>query len=182
MASCREIMVADVMTVHPDMTLREAVEALRAAGVTGAPVVEGDEVVGVVSATDVLEFEATSSGVPTERKELLGVEDYGAAGTWEEGDEQPSAYFMEMWTDAGADVFERFSETRGPEWDRLEEHFVGEVMSRGIRSVTPDTELREAARYMHEASVHRVLVLEDGELAGILTATDIVRAVAENVI
>lgn len=145
MPTCREIMVADVMTLEPEMTLKDAVIALRGAEVSGAPVVVGGELVGVVSATDLLEFEATTAGVPTERKQMVGFEDYDAAEEWEEGRDAPASYFLEMWSDAG-------------------------------------TEIREAARYMHEARVHRVLVLEDGDLAGIVTPTDIVRAVAENVL
>lgn len=182
MATCRKIMVTEVVTLEPEMTLRQAVEALRGAGVTGAPVVEGAEVVGVLSATDILEFEATSAGVPTERIELVGMEDYDPALEWDEAEEQPAKYFFEMWSDAGADVLERFGETEGPEWDRLEEHSVSEIMSRKVCFVSPSAELREAARYMKEAGVHRVLVLDAGELAGIITATDIVRAVAENVL
>lgn len=182
MPACRQIMVSEVMTLEPEMSLREAVDVLRGADVTGAPVVEGGVLVGVVSATDLLEFEATTAGVPTERREMVGLDDYDAVRGWDEGDDPPAAYFLDMWSDAGAEVFERFSETDGPEWDRLEEHVVDEVMSRKVLSVTAGTEIREAARYMHEARVHRVLVLDDGELAGIVTATDIVRAVAENLL
>jgi CBS domain-containing protein len=37
----------------------------------------------------------------------------------------------------------------------------------------------DAAGYMLKERIHRAVVLEDGELVGIVTATDIMRAVAE---
>lgn len=46
--------------------------------------------------------------------------------------------------------------------------------------VSPDTTVREAARKMLDVEVQRLLVIEDGVLQGILTATDVVRAVAED--
>jgi CBS domain-containing protein len=49
-------------------------------------------------------------------------------------------------------------------------------------SVRPDDEVRVAARRMSAADVHRVLVLEGGRLVGILSASDIVRAVAAGTI
>lgn len=183
MPTCRDIMTSEVATLEQEMTLRDAVELLRAEGVTGAPVVSGaGDVVGVISATDLLEFEATTGGVPTERPEMLGLKTTEASAEWEPGEDPPSAYFLEMWSDAGADVLERFSETEGPEWDVLAEHVVGEIMTRSVCSVSPDEELRAVARYMHERGVHRVLVLEDGALEGIVTATDFVRALAEGVL
>jgi len=45
--------------------------------------------------------------------------------------------------------------------------------------VQPDTELTDAARYMLRRNIHRVLVMEEGKPVGILTTTDVVRAVAE---
>jgi CBS domain-containing protein len=48
-----------------------------------------------------------------------------------------------------------------------------------VYSVTPSRSLAEAAAYLLDRKIHRALVLESGELAGILTTTDIVRAVAE---
>jgi CBS domain-containing protein len=52
-------------------------------------------------------------------------------------------------------------------------------MTRALFSVGPEDDARTAARTMSDAGVHRVLVLEDGHLAGILSASDIVRAVAQ---
>ncbi len=53
-------------------------------------------------------------------------------------------------------------------------------MTRRVVAVTPDADVRDAAAVMIEAGVHRVLVMNGRELLGILSATDVVRAVAES--
>lgn len=57
---------------------------------------------------------------------------------------------------------------------------ITEVMSERVHSVTPDTVLRRAAEIMRDEDVGDVMVLESGQLRGILTDRDIVvRCVAE---
>ena len=51
-----DIMTRDVLVATPDMTLREAAELFAAHHISGAPVVSGTHVVGVVSAADILDF------------------------------------------------------------------------------------------------------------------------------
>lgn len=134
---------------------------------------------GVLSMTDVMEFTATNPGVPRERTNEADWGRLDSPDMWEEGAEAPAAYFVDFWSNAGADVVERFEESDSPEWDLLEEHRVGEIMTRQVVALPPDADLTEAARLMLEADVHRILVIEDGALEGILTTTDLVRIVAE---
>jgi CBS domain-containing protein len=178
----RDIMSPDVLTLGPDVTVRDAIELLAGQHITGAPVVAGRRVVGVISANDVLAFEAATPGVPTAQSEQIEEEEEEegpAAEGWEQEAEPPGNYYNELWADAGADVAERFAERAGPEWDVLAEHTVAEAMSRGVRSVHPDLSVSDAAAHMLDQRIHRAVVLEDGELVGIVTATDIMRAVAE---
>ena len=180
MPAVSEIMTSSVVTVDPGQTLRDAVETFRAEEVSGSPVASGDEVVGVISATDILEFQATHPGVPVERSgDTPSLEPEPPEEWQEEEDDMPSAYFVDYWADAGASSASRFGEIDGPEWDVLEDTLVSEVMTRSIMSIGPDAEIRDAARLMLDRGVHRLLVLEGGSLVGIVTATDVVRAVAE---
>jgi CBS domain-containing protein len=66
----------------------------------------------------------------------------------------------------------------GREWDILDENTVSDVMTREVLSSPSRTSVREAAAVMLESDVHRLLIIDDGELRGIVTTTDIVRAVA----
>ncbi len=180
MVTLHDIMSVDVITISPETTLREVAELLSDEHITGLPVVAGDEVVGVVSATDLLSFDAESRGVPGLRPER-GVE-RGAAepDEWREGEAPLPAYFVDLWENAGADVRERFESTGSPEWDVLEEHTAGEIMTRSVVSLPPATEAQEAARYMLRTGVRRVLVMEDGRLVGVATTTDMLKAVAQH--
>lgn len=178
-----DLMTTDVITVEPEATLREVASLLATEHIGGAPVVAGGKILGVVSATDLLDFGADSPGAPTERE--LQAAGFGespeeTAADVEAGDVAASAYFTELWENAGAEVVERFETADSPEWNALDEHVASEVMTRDVFSVTPDTEIRKAAGRMLEADVHRALVVEDGRLLGVLSSLDILRAVTEH--
>jgi CBS domain-containing protein len=51
-------------------------------------------------------------------------------------------------------------------------------MARDVLAVSPGAPLAEAAQLMVERRVHRVLVLEGGRLAGLVSALDLVGLVA----
>lgn len=62
----------------------------------------------------------------------------------------------------------------------LDGHTVEEAMTRSpLRSLSADTPASLAAEVMKEAKVHRMPVLEEGRLVGIISTVDFVRAVAE---
>ena len=68
MLRLRDIMTTDLVTLDPDLTIREAMDVFTSKRISGAPVVAGDEVIGVISASDLLQFAASLPGVPTERE------------------------------------------------------------------------------------------------------------------
>ena len=170
----RDVMRAGPLTLEPEESLRAAVDVLIASGSGGAPVVSGDRLVGVVSLSDILAFEA-------EVPELAMYGGDGAGGaTPEDGRYLPedadtdAAWHTDNWE---LDGF-RFPSFVQAEWEALEEHSVAEVMTRTVISVPPGMPIREAAEIMDRAGVHRLVVTEDGALVGVLSARDIVHAVA----
>jgi len=179
MLRVRDLMTTDVVTLDPDMNLREATDALMRHHVSGAPVLAGGRITGVVSATDLLEFTQSTPPVPAAGPEEAEVAEFEPLAEWQEGLEAPAAYYIEWWSDAGADVSERFRAVGAPEWDLMAEHIVGEAMTRSLCAVRPDATIASAADYMLRVGVHRVLVVDAGKLVGILTTTDFVRAVAQ---
>jgi CBS domain-containing protein len=58
-----DLMTTDVATVAPETALKEVAGLLIERGISGAPVVEGDRVVGVVSERDILFKERSSTGL-----------------------------------------------------------------------------------------------------------------------
>jgi CBS domain-containing protein len=184
MIRLRDIMTREVISVSPELSIREAMGILSSHHISGAPVLAGRDIVGVVTSNDLMEFAAEHPGAPVERTEVI--EDYGEPRESDnevpDNEGEPSAtFFTEMWDDAGVDTTVRFASTTGAEWNVLDEHTVAEAMTRSpICSVPASTTLPAAADFMRYHAIHRVLVTEDARLVGIVTATDISRAVAEH--
>jgi len=178
--------LSDIMTTHvvvatPEMTLREVADLFAAHHISGAPVVSGLRVVGVVSAADVLELAASERTTVPPAAESRDME-------WTEppGDEKPesetapsASYFNDLWANASDDVTQRVDHWRGTEVDVLDEHTVDEIMSRPLVALSPHDDVLAAANLMRQKAIHRVIIVENGELVGIVTTLDIVRAVAD---
>ena len=184
MLRIRDIMTTDVITLDPNLTVREAMEVLTSKRISGAPVMAGDEVIGVVSATDLLQLAAALPGVPTERDnrpELLeDAQDDDVAESDPRDDAPAALFFTDLWDDAGATVVERMAMSATAEWNALEEHTVSDAMTHApIHSLTPDTFVTVAADYMRRMKIHRVLVMTGRSLTGVVTTTDITNAVAD---
>jgi CBS domain-containing protein len=177
MLRLRDIMTADLVTLTPETTLREAFEQLSAHHVSGAPVLDGSRVAGVVTASDLLAFTASVPGVPTDDA-IASDEEHGAPLA-DDGDDPAARYYTDLWSEGGADAASRFAETRAPEWDLLAEHTVSEVMTRRVLALPSSADVSEAAERMRASEVHRVLVMDGERLVGIVTALDVARAVAE---
>lgn len=180
MLTVRDVMTEDLVTVTPTTTLREAAEAMSDEHVSGLPVVEDGEAVGVVTATDILSFAADAPGVEIDRGRSGGLEQVPDGQQWEEGAESaPDAYFTDRWEEETVTFGEMLPDTDRPEWNVLEESQVAEVMTRSLHTISADDGIREAARAMLEARVHRLLVVDDDRLLGVVSTTDVMEAVAE---
>lgn|SRR5574337_345735 len=68
-------------------------------------------------------------------------------------------------------------------WSEEEgEPAVRDVMSQPALSVPPDAAVRDAAQQMLYADVHRLFVVEQHRLVGVIAQSDIVRAVAHGLV
>jgi CBS domain-containing protein len=184
MLRLRDIMATDVVAISSKATVRDAMELLSRHHVSGAPVVNGLTLVGVVSATDLMEFTAALPGVPTEldtREEWSESIEPSPDDQIDEENDPGCAFYADMWEDAGADVTQRLATPSTPEWNALEEHTVDEVMT-GMPLITlgPDASAETAADLMRTKGIHRILVTEDDKLVGIVSALDIVKAAADH--
>jgi CBS domain-containing protein len=182
MLRLRDIMTTELVTVSPELSLRDAMELLVSSHVSGAPVVAQHRVVGVVSATDLLGFAATTPAVSDDTRLDAGLEESEYDAEQAEGDEPSANWFVEMRVDGETDVAERFRQSgaRRPASDWFAEHTVSEVMSDSVCSLPSNTRVDQAADYMRTAGIHRVLVMDDGVLVGIVSMMDIAEAVADH--
>jgi CBS domain-containing protein len=60
----------------------------------------------------------------------------------------------------------------------LESTLAQDIMTPHALTIEPDADVREAAREMLYAEVHRLFVVQHGRLIGVISTSDIVRAVA----
>lgn len=184
MLQVRDVMTREVITVSPEHTLREAMEILARHHVTGAPVVRGTEVLGVVSGSDLMEFASALPPLTDAEPEPLDL-------AWVEGDDaqafddgsdaeaESAAWFASRWRDEAPDPTDRVVDAGERTWSALDEHTVSEVMTHGVVALRPTVSLAAAADLMRRKRLHRVLVMEGPVLRGILSTTDIVAAVAD---
>ena len=123
MVTVADVMTKDVLVLHAEATLRDAVVYLASQHVSGAPVVDArGHVSGAISTSDILQAE--SEGLD-----------------------------MEATT-------------------------VEEIMTRPPLVGPPDTALRQAALAMEYGDVHRLFVEQAGKVVGVISRSDVSRALA----
>jgi CBS domain-containing protein len=147
-----EVMTPNPITVRPETPLQEAIQLLAQHRISGLPVV--DEENNLVGVISDTDLMWQESGVDTPPYIML----------------LDSIIYLQNPARYEKEIHKALGQT------------VGEVMSDGPISVTPDQNLREAAHLMNEKKVRRLPVLdpETQKLAGILTQGDIIRDMAQN--
>lgn len=156
----RDVMRTDVVRLDPATPVKEALETLGELGFRGAPVVDGaGAVVGVVSIADLLEASASTDG--------------GA------GAERHEYYLADPLEEAFDEDVDDFRSKPDFSPQALPSGTVAEWMTTSVLAIDPGATLRKACAQMAEHRVHRLVVVEDGKLVGILTTFDVVRCVSE---
>jgi len=144
-----DVMSRDPIVVRSETPLNEAIKILAERRISGLPVVDDTgKLVGIISETDLM---------------------------WQETGVTPPAYIMFL----DSVIYLQNPATYERDLHKALGQTVGEVMSKDPITISPDKSLTQAARVMHDKSVHRLPVLdESGQVIGILTRGDIVRAMA----
>jgi CBS domain-containing protein len=80
---------------------------------------------------------------------------------------------------SSSDILSLLAEQQDPEARErvFAETLVQEVMTPRPQSITPDASVKDAAQRMLYLEVHRLFVEQEGRLLGVVTTTDLVRAV-----
>lgn len=161
----RDVMQDKLLTVSPDETLADLQDRLLSHCIGGAPVVENGKLVGIVSRSDIVR-------ALSREREFASVQ----IDFYREYEDDP---------DAPSEVVAREMEQDAAEaarmiGERMTQMRVRDAMIHGVVSVGADTPLRDAARLLVDRRIHRVVVTDGDRLAGILTALDIVRLIADD--
>jgi CBS domain-containing protein len=173
MLRLRDIMTKAVITVTPDLPLGDVANLLARHRVSGIPVVSGNQLVGVVTNADLLVFLEGEASHPDAAD---AVDDRSPMDGEMEGG---AVYFTDLWPDDESEVSERFERPTGASRELFGDHVVADAMTRTRYVLGPDAPVRAAADLMRRTREHRVLVVKDQALLGIVTSSDIVRAVGD---
>jgi CBS domain-containing protein len=145
-----DVMTRDVVSVDAEMTVAELDQVLLDHRITGAPVVDGGRVVGVVSIVDVL-F-------------LLRLADLDM--------ERMSGFYVGSFSISVASLGHLVTGTQ-PMIGRLSEWQVRDVMSTQVLCVSSSDDVATAAQRMLKHDVHRLLVIDGADLVGMVSAFDL---------
>lgn len=149
MKTAADIMETHVICVSPETSLIDVHRVFSEEEIHGAPVVdETKAVLGVISSADL----------------VRALSDERAADASE-------SRFLEQMLEVS-----RF------DWDQMQPDFRGrlaglrveDAMTKSLSSVKPSDGISSIARQMRQDRVHRVLVIEDEELLGIISSFDLV--------
>ncbi len=149
MLKARDIMTKEVLTVQPQTSVRELAALLLERKISGAPVVDEAGKVLGVVTESDLIFQNKKVHLPTAVAILDAFVFLESPGKMEE----------ELKKMAGAKV--------------------GDICSRQLITVAPETVLEEIATLMAEKKVHTLPVIEDGDLVGVIGKSDIIRTIAQ---
>lgn len=176
-----DIMTREVVTLDPELPVRDAMALLATRHLTGAPVVAGRRVVGVVTLTDLVQLAAALPPVPTWRHEVPEPGEPPDAMDVDElveGEAPPAEFFTDLWADSFTETTTRLGAPDAPEWSALDDCIVSEAMTRRLLTLAPDTRIDDAARFLQQHAIHRALVMDGDALLGVVSGSDIVGAVA----
>lgn len=151
--TARDIMVKDVYCLLPTMSVIDMDAELLKRKISGAPVVSSDgALVGVVSRSDIA------------RKLSGEIED--ESDLWSSESSLMAAML-------GANQVVK------PAVEHLRQLCVQDIMVTNAISVSPEEGLKSVAKVMVNNKIHRVLVVEEGKLVGLISSLDLVAVFAE---
>ena len=144
-----DVMTTNVITVDPDTSVQALATLLSERGISGVPVVDKENrLIGLVSEGDLLHRAET-------------------------GTERRITRRRSRWFDAiGSD------QEAARDYVKAHGRTVREIMTREVYSVNDTTDLADIATLLETKRIRRVPVLRDGQLVGIISRANLVRALA----
>lgn len=143
----KDVMTREVITLSPEVGIEEAAKQLRENKISGAPVVDGDRIVGILSEADLmrlLEEESINLVFPSPL-ELI---------------ELPIKMHQQL-----KETIKKLTASK-----------VKDVMTREVITIGEEARIEEAARLMAKHGINRLPVVKDGKLVGIVTRADVIKA------
>ena len=188
------VMVKDVITVPQSMRLGEVAKIMLDKGIGSVPVMDDDKMVGIVSKADFVTLavgiafdkitvkEIMSKNLisvsPSERiihaRRLMLEEHVGRLPVVDEGELVgmiTSKDLMRAFIEFRKSVPEKYQKSQ------IKDLLVEDIMSKNPTFVSKDLSITEVSNIIMETGFNGLPVVEDGEVVGIITQTDILRLI-----
>jgi CBS domain-containing protein len=157
MTTVADIMQVVLATVAPECPIPEIEALFTKYGISALPVVDDGELVGILSTSDIIRQICVERSV----SEVIAEYDWDISG------------FHEHRSDA--ETMTEVAERLGRRVDHLT---AADVMTAKVVSVEPDAPVARAARLMLDNRIHRLPIVREAQLVGLVSTMDIVRYVA----
>lgn len=144
----KDLMTKNVISVKPDESLGDVAVKFMGNKISGAPVLDSEELVGVISKADILKQLSTAGSM----HELLTA----VSGLWEKNKKNDNMDYLK----------------------KISKRVVSDVMSRHVVTVDPESSIERAARLMTNRNINRLPVVENKKLLGIVARGDLIKALA----
>ncbi|MEM5772834.1 MAG: CBS domain-containing protein [Candidatus Aenigmatarchaeota archaeon] len=154
MKNVRDVMNTNIICFSPENSVFEVAKVLSEKNISGAPVVDGEKVVGIISTSDIVRFLKTKLKI-------------GSAH------DMPSLwlFFLDI-VKTSKDFVELKKEVK-----RLSNVKIKGIMCKKVISISPEASIFDAAELMDKHDVNRLPVIENGKLVGIVARADIIKAI-----
>jgi len=154
----QDYMRRDPITFGPHDSIFDAAEILSKNGISGAPVVDGRKVIGMITVSDIVKFMCLK----------MSVSEFG-------GMEKQSLTLMT--TLMIKDELNYLAEVK-----KVSKNMVRDFMTDEVVTVSPDATLIEVAELLDKNRIDRLPVVDEkGKMLGIISRTDLLRALLDEV-
>lgn len=155
----KEIMTKKVITVRDDETVKEAFKKILDNSITGAPVVnKAGKVIGIISEKDILK-----SAKKFSQEKIYSITPFSAIQQFKE---YANEEMVEILLDARA--IEEIGKIK-----------VSDAMTKDVIFVNPEETIENTAKLMDCKKVNRIPVIENEKIVGIITRSDILKAIVK---
>jgi len=161
MKKVKDYMTKRVVFFKPTDTIFKAAKVFCNKEISGAPVVEDakdKKVVGVISESDIVKFMGLN---------VFGTKKFAGDFTYQS---LTLLFFNVIRMGKGYLSAKK-------EVERISKIKIGEVMTKKVISVAPETTIFDAASKMDMYDINRLPVIKDGKLVGILARADLLKAI-----
>ena len=149
MLTAKDIMTRQVITVSPEMSVKELADLFLTRKIGGAPVVDAEQkLLGVVTENDLID-QGKNVHIPT----VISILD--------------SFLFLESPHKMDQEIKKMAGST------------VRDICASELVTVTEETPLNDIATIMSEKKIHTLPVLSEGVMVGVIGKTDLIRAISQ---